>query len=235
MDLAGILLQTDVFRDLSRTDVEELIHDAHERSYGRGQPLWIEGDRAEVLVVVAEGQLKAHRVDRGGREVILGVYGPTAVTGEIGLFHPVGLRWLSLTAMTESRCLLVRRAPLLGFLARHPAAMQRMLEQLSIAAVQVAYSFSGVAFHDIGRRVASLILYLADEHGETTPEGTRIRFQLSQSDVAAYVAASRENVNRALARLVGSGVVSQRAGHFYVHDRAALDEAVRADPEDRPL
>jgi Crp-like helix-turn-helix domain len=120
----------------------------------------------------------------------------------VGLFHPVGIRWLSLSAMTAARCLMVRRAPLLGFLARHPAAMQRMLEQLSMAAVQAAYSFSGVAFDDIGRRVASLILYIADQHGESTSDGLRIRLRLSQGELAGYVAASREGVNRALAALM---------------------------------
>jgi CRP-like cAMP-binding protein len=168
MDPAGILLQTPIFRDLSVQDVEELLPDLRERRYARGQTVWIEGDRAEVMVVLAEGQLKAHRVSRDGREVILGVYGAVAVTGEVGLFHPVGIRWLSLSAMTAARCMMIRRAPLLAFLARHPAAMQRMLEQLSMAAVQAAYSFSGVAFDDIAGRVASLILHLADQHGEST-------------------------------------------------------------------
>ena len=58
MDPAGILLQTPIFRDLSVQDVEELLPDLRERRYARGQTVWIEGDRAEVLVVLAEGQLK---------------------------------------------------------------------------------------------------------------------------------------------------------------------------------
>lgn len=229
MDRTAILLQTPIFRDLSRPGVEELLPDLVERTYARGQTIWTEGDRADAIVVIADGQLKAHRISSEGREVIMSVYRGVSVTGEVGLFHPVGVRWLSLAAMTESRCLLIRRAPLLGFLGRHPAAMQRMLEQLSVAAVQVAYSFSGVAFDDIGHRVARLILYLADHHGQDTPDGLRLRLRLSQGDLAAYVAASRENVNRALADLVAGGVVSQHDGHFYVHDRAALEEATRAD------
>lgn len=227
MDRAGILLQAPVFRDLSRPDVEELLPDLVERTYARGESVWIEGDRAEAIVVIADGQLKAHRLSREGREVIVAVYAGVSVTGEVGLFHPVGVRWLNLSAMTQTRCLLIRRAPLLSFLARHPAAMHRMLEQLSVAAVQVAYSLSGVAFDDIGHRVARLVLFLADEHGESTPEGRRVRLQLSQADLAAYVAASRESVNRALAALVSGGVVSQRGGHFYVHDRAALARAAQ--------
>jgi CRP-like cAMP-binding protein len=228
MDPAGILLQTPIFRDLSVPDVEELLPDLRDRRYDHGQPVWIEGDRAEELVIVAEGQLKAYLVSPDGREVIVGLFSAVTVTGEVGLFHPRGDRWLSLAAMTPTRCLTLRRAPLLTFLARHPAAMQRMLEQLSITAVYAANSLSRVAFDDIGRRVAGAIGALADAHGEPTREGVRIRLRLSQGELAAHVAASRENVNRALSALVAAGVVSQRGGHFYVRDRALLNQAAKA-------
>lgn len=235
VDTAGILLQTAIFRDLSVQDVEELLPDVRQRSFDRGQTIWIEGDRADELVIVAEGQLKAHRVNIDGREVIVGVYPGVGMTGEVGLFHPRGTRWLSLSAMTASTCLMIRRGPLLAFLGRHPAAMQRMLEHLSIVAVQAAYSFSGVAFDDIGHRVADLLVSLVEEYGEETPDGIRLRLRLSQSELAAHVAATRENVNRALSTLVGAGVVSQRGGHFYIHDRAALEQAARAADADADL
>lgn len=228
MDAAAILLQTSLFRDLSRPDVEELLPALHERSYARGQSVWMEGDPADVLAVVAEGQLKAHRVSPEGREVIMLVVPAFGTTGEVGLFHPAGVRWLSLSAMTAARCLMVRRAPLVAFLSRHPAAMQRMLERLSETAVEAAYSFSRVAFDGIGQRVAGLLLSLADSHGEVTPDGVRLTARLSQGELAAHVAASRENVNRSLAALVAAGVVSQHDGHFYVHDRTALEIAARS-------
>ncbi|GAB3257460.1 Crp/Fnr family transcriptional regulator [Nocardioides dilutus] len=223
MDHVGVLHQTPIFRDLAVADLEELAPVVLERHYARGAAVWLEGDRADVLCVVAAGQLKAHRVSPDGREVILAVYGVGAVTGEVGLFHPAGLRWLALSAMTPSRCLMIRRAPLLAFLSRHPAAMQRMLESLSIAAVRAAYSYSGMAFEDIGRRVASLLLFLAQEYGDPDGAGARIRLRLSQGDLAAHVGASRENVNRALARLTAARVVSQHDGHLHVLDLAALE------------
>jgi len=221
------MLQTSIFRDLSVPDVDELRPDLIVRNFGRGQSVWLEGDPADALVILAEGQLKAHRVSPDGRELIVLVITAVGVTGEVGLFHPSGVRWFGLTAMTAARCLMIRRAPLLTFLSRHPAAMQRMLEQLSLTAVIAANSFSQTAFDDIGHRVASLLLSLADEHSEDTADGIRLAPLLSQGELAAQVAASRENVNRALAPLVASGVVSQRNGHFYVHDRAALEAAAR--------
>ena len=226
MDPVGILLQTSAFGDLAPADVEELLPDVSERSYDAGEALWVEGDPALALYVLAEGQVKAHRVGHDGGEVILGIYRGVDIVGEVGLFHPSGVRRLSTTAMTPTRCLRIGRAPLLAFLSRHPLAMERMLERLSAIAGQVAYSFSGLAFDDIRRRVAVALLSLAEEFGEPTGhDGLRIRLRLSQSTLAALVAASRENVNRALASFVSTGAVSQRDAHFHIHDLDALRQA----------
>ena len=99
---------------------------------------------------------------------------------------------------------------------------ERLLEDLSSVTVQAAYSFTGMAFDDIRSRAARTLLGLAEEFGEPVPDGVRIRLELSQRTLAALVAASRENVNRALAPLVAGGVISQSNGHFVVHDLAAL-------------
>ncbi len=232
MDPTGILLQTSVFGDLTAVDVEELLPEVSERTYTAGQSMWIEGDPALALFVVAEGQVKAHRVGYDGGEVILGIYRGVDIVGEVGLFHPTGVRRVSTTAMTPSRCLRIARAPLLAFLAQHPIAMERMLERLSSVAGQAAYSFSGLAFDDIRRRVAAALLGLAEEFGEDTgDQGVRIRLRLSQGTLASLVAASRENVNRALASFVSTGAVSQRHAHFHLHDLGALREAA-APPVD---
>jgi CRP-like cAMP-binding protein len=222
MDRAGVLLQTPIFRDLTRADVEELLPHLTERRYDAGEVIWIEGDPADALHVLVDGTIKSHRLSRDGAEVILDMDIGVDITGEIGLFRPSGIRQVNVTAIEPSTFLLLRRRPLVAFLARHPVAMERMLEQLAGMTVQAAYSFTGMAFDDIRRRAARTLLALADEFGEPTPEGVRIRLELSQRTLGALVAASRENVNRALAPVVTDGVISQRDGHFVVHDRKAL-------------
>jgi CRP-like cAMP-binding protein len=226
MDPAAILLRTSVFAPRTAEAVSELLPELRTRRFDRGRAVWVEGDPARSLHVLVEGQVKSHRVGRDGGQVILGFNDAIDLFGEVGLFHPSGRRRVSVTTMTPVRCLTVPRAPLVRFLARHPVAMERMLERLSTIAGQAAYSFSGLAFDDIRRRVASALLTLADEFGERTePADVRIRLCLSQAVLAALVAASRENVNRALGTLVAAGVVSQRDGHFHVHDLDALRQA----------
>jgi CRP-like cAMP-binding protein len=229
VDPVGILLQTPIFRDLSATDVEELLPDLREKSFARGESVWFEGDPADLLYIVAEGQLKSYRVGRDGGEVILLLQSGLDVAGEVGLFHPSAKRRVSVSAMVPTRCFMLARAPLIAFLARHPVAMERMLERLSSMAGKAADAFSGVAFDDIRRRVAIALLGLAEEFGEPTPDqGVRIRLRLSQGTLAALVAASRENVNRALSAFVSTGAVSQHDGHFHLHDLATLKQAATA-------
>lgn len=222
MDRAGILLQTPIFGDLARGDVEELLPHLTERRYDAGQSVWIEGERAEAIYLVAEGTLKSHRLSREGGEVILAFHDAVGVTGEIGLFHASRTRQVNVSAVTPARCLLLSRRPLVTFLGRHPAAMERLLELVAGHAVTVAYSFTGMAFDEIRQRAARTLLRLAEEFGEPVSGGTRIRLELSQRTLAALVAGSRENVNRALAPLFASGAISQSNAHFVVHDRAAL-------------
>jgi CRP-like cAMP-binding protein len=224
VDPARILLGTSIFRGQRPEDVAELLPHLRERRFARGEPVWLEGDAAEALYVVAQGQLKSHRVSRDGAEIILRLHPAGDCTGEVGLFHPTLVRQVSVSAMEPSICLLLPRAPLVAFLAEHPAVMLQLLEQLSVMAVASAYSFSGVAFDDIRTRVAVALRALAQEFGEPADGGVRIRLRLSQTALAALVAASRENVNRALSSLISAGTVSQSEGHFYVHDLTALAE-----------
>lgn len=225
MDRTRVLLDTPIFRDLDAQDVQELVAVLRQRTYRRGESVWFEGDPAESLLFLVEGQLKSYRVSRDGAEVILAFNSAVDVAGEVGLFHPSGLRQVSVSAMEPTVCLALDRPRLIAFLARHPTAMERMLQRLSTMTVRAAYSFSGMAFDDIQRRVASALLALVDEFGEPTEAGVRIRLRLSQATLGALVAASRENVNRALSSFVSLGAVSQRDGHFLVHDRAALERA----------
>ena len=223
MDAVDLLLGTSVFRGMRRDDVAEMLPHLRERRFARGETVWREGDAADSLYVVATGQLKSHRISRDGAEVILALHTAGECTGEVGMFHPSGLRQVNVSAMSVSHCLTLHRDPLLAFVARHPLALRQLLGQLALMTVQAAYSFSGVAFDDIRTRVARTLLDLGEGFGEPAPDGgVRIRLQLSQGTLAALVAASRENVNRALAGFLAEGIVSQRQGHFHLHDRPAL-------------
>jgi CRP-like cAMP-binding protein len=228
MDLAGVLLGCDLFCELSRAEVEELVPHVRTVRFDRGEQIWNEGTPAVELYVIAKGQVKSYRVSRDGAELILELASAGDCLGEVGLFHPGGVRLVCAAAMEPTVCLMIGREPLVEFMARHPVVMLRMFETLSETAGRAAYSLTDVAFEDIRRRVARTLLALVREQGEASTAGERIRLKLSQTTLASMVAASRENVNRALGTFIFNGVVSQRDGFFFVHDRQALERAAQS-------
>jgi CRP/FNR family cyclic AMP-dependent transcriptional regulator len=76
--------------------------------------------------------------------------------------------------------------------------------------------------------VASQLLALAREYGESTPQGTRVPMRLTQSDLAGLAGASRVRVNQALGYFRKRGLISMdREGHFTVRDEDALARRTR--------
>jgi CRP-like cAMP-binding protein len=63
---------------------------------------------------------------------------------------------------------------------------------------------------------------LAEQHGEVVAGGVRISVRLPQAELAAMVGANRENVNRALARMVSLEIVTMERGHITIVDADRL-------------
>jgi CRP/FNR family transcriptional regulator len=235
------LLQTTVFGELARERIAALLPAMRMHSLARGQLAFAQGDPADAMFVVAEGQLKQYTVGRDGAELIFTLALPGDLFGQVGVFDPSGRRSASAEAMVPSQVVKIERDPMLEFFTHNPLAMRRMFEHLSVLAREVGRTLLGVAHEEIRARVAQALLRLAVEHSEKTNQGLRIPVRLSQTTLGAIVGATRENVNRAVAVLLAAGDLSHRDGFYVVHCRAALEALgagqatqTRAGPDDPP-
>lgn len=217
------LLQTTVFGDIPRERIAALLPAVRALCLARGQVAFAEGDPADALFVVAEGQLKQYTTGRDGTELIFTLALPGDLFGQVGVFDPSGCRSASAEAMAPSEVVKIEREPLLEFFTHNPPAMRRMFEHLSVVARGVGRTLFDVAHEEIRARVAQALLRLAVEHSETTREGLRIPVRMSQATLGSIVGASRENVNRALVALMAAGCLSHRDGFYVVHRRAELE------------
>jgi CRP-like cAMP-binding protein len=65
----------------------------------------------------------------------------------------------------------------------------------------------GLAFLDVYARVADKLLELADRYGVKRDEGIEIGLQLTQAELATWVAATREHVNKVLGTFRDQGLI----------------------------
>lgn len=196
-------------------------------SLARGQRLWSEGDEARDVFVLAEGAILISRTGPGGEELIIKIYVEGDVLGKIDAFAE-GRRLSDAVAASPVTCFALPAEALQELAGRNPVVGRRLLRELSETSRAQLEATTDIAFRDIKARVARKLLDLADSHGLEAGKGGRIDIplDLTQGHLAAMVAASRANVNRALAVLMAEGSVDHRRGRFSVLRRGKLEAAM---------
>ena len=86
-----------------------------------------------------------------------------------------------------------------------------------------------IALLDLPARLARLLTKLAQEYGTAGPDGVRIRLKLSQKDLSALIATTRESVNKQLRLWREEGVLDEEGGNIVIRKPEVLS-AFMPDP-----
>ena len=174
------------------------------RAVTRGHVVFREGDAGDRLFVVVEGKVKISRASSDGRENLLAVLGPGEMFGELSLFDP-GPRTATATAITESTLASLDHDDLRPVLLERPGVAVNLLRALAQRLRRTNEAMADLVFSDVPGRVAKALLDLSDKFGEAETDGLRVRHDLTQEELAQFVGASRETVNKALSEFANRG------------------------------
>jgi len=81
--------------------------------------------------------------------------------------------------------------------------------------------------HDVGQRLAELLLAEAKSTGESGPRGIELDPHLSKERIATRIGSVREVVSRALARLEREGLVVSEGRRIIIPDPKRLAEYIK--------
>ncbi len=210
-----VLAATDLFAGLGRDDLDALALLAGERRAARDTLVVRRGELDCSLMVLVSGRLRVSAVSPEGREVTLRLMEAGTFIGEIALLDGRA-RSADVSAMLDSVLLVVERATFLQFLTPRPELMLRLMSILCERLRRSSAAFEDVALSSLSSRLAKLLLDLASQHGRPVPDGVRIRLKLSQKELSAQVAATRERVNKQLRQWHEQGVLGEAEGDMVV-------------------
>ena len=111
----------ELFSRLPRELLDQLLRHGHEVRFESGETLMSRGEVSDTLMLVMSGSV---RVERPGRTLTLG---PGALIGEIEVLDPGAGRMATITAETDTTCVVVTRSELLEGLAADPQAAIALL------------------------------------------------------------------------------------------------------------
>ncbi len=116
----------------------------------------------------------------------------------------------------------MHRNDFLDLMDRNPKIGRLLVIALSDRLRAANAIIAATTSQDIRSRLASLLLNLADQFGESVGNGTRITLRLTNQEMANMIGTTRETVNRTLNRFWDEQLVDMRTAHVVVVEPGKL-------------
>jgi len=203
------------FADLGIEEIKRIDNDLTERSFARGEVLFLEGEPCQGLYIVASGRIRVFVSSAEGREQVILI----AKAGDTFNDAPVfdgGASPASASAMEPSNVYIVPREMVLSLLADCPAALSiitLLVERLR----HLTRLVEDLSFHSVVSRLARTLLDLAVVEGGNSP----VR-RLTQEEMAAMVGTVRDVIGRTLRALERTGAIKIEGDSIFIVDAEML-------------
>jgi CRP/FNR family cyclic AMP-dependent transcriptional regulator len=196
------------------------------RAFGANVTFIHQGDEAGAVIALLRGRVKIVATAQGGREAIVAVRGPGDLIGELAAIDG-GPRSTSVTTLEPVELLLVPRSEFTALLEQRPRVAVVILRMLAAHLRYAGAQQAQFATHDVVGRLAQRLLELSERFGVQCEEGIEIELPVSQEELASWIGASREAVNKAFQLLRSLRIVQTRRRRVTVLDVQALEHRAR--------
>ena len=195
---ARLLGANPFFAGLGEAAVEAIASLCVTRSLAADEVLFFKGDPGDALFAVRRGQIRIATGTRAGRRLTLNILGAGDVFGEIALLDGRE-RTADAVATEPTEVFMVRRRDLLSPLERQPAVAIGIIELLCQRLRWMSERMEESVLMPLSARLARRLLALAEDFGAEV--------HVSQEELAVFVGATRESVNRQLQAWKRQGLI----------------------------
>jgi len=215
------LRKTKLFGSLDEKALSWLAVRAEEQHLTSGEMLFFSGEPATGLFVVVDGTIRAFQQNSDGREQVMHIDTAGATLGDVPVFDD-GPYPASAVAQVDSEVLFLGRAAIHQFCLQNPKFALIALKLMAERVRRHAQLVDILSFHEVGQRLAILLLAEAKEADAGNEECVSFRLALSNHEIATRIGSVRDVVSRALTRLQQLGLVTVKARSITILSLRAL-------------
>ena len=209
-----------LFAGLSETELSKIAPCLSKRTFAKGAYLFFSGSPILNIYLVESGLIRMFFTNTVGQEFLLNLAGPGATIG-FPILREGQTRLLGGAALLPSTLLVLSMEDTNYFMKRYPRFLHNVYGYVDTSIRKLLLYARGLATISLQGRIATLLLSLTeDDKGQGVKN--EVELPLTQSDIAAWVGASRGALNRALTRLEQLGLIHVEAQKFIILDRPGL-------------
>lgn len=221
IDKISALRRTMLFGELGETDLSALANRAVERRLAKGEVLFMSGDEAAGLFVIAEGSIRAFREGLDGREQVIHVERAGATIAEVPVFddrpYPS-----TVAAEEETLVLFIDKRDVKRLCLEHPNIALAAVKILAGRLRRCAELVEALSLREVDQRLAHWLLGEARIRGTRIENGLQCTLVLTNQQIAARIGSVREVVSRAFTRLQQNELIQVEGRMIIIPDEKAL-------------
>jgi CRP/FNR family transcriptional regulator len=211
----AVLARHPFFAALGTDALDAVVRRAVIRVYEKNALVYVEGEPAPGLYVIASGKVRVFKTSEDGREQDLFHASASESINEASAFD--GAPTIANAQATESSVvLLIGREALAELMRQYPQISAAVVRVFGARLRELASLAGDLSLRDVVSRMARLLLRLAGPSA-TVKVPTR-------TELAAMVGTVREVATRTLRHLESRGVIRLERGSVVILDRARLEQ-----------
>ncbi len=214
----NIIANVPLFGGLPTENLQDLKQIALEKTYTRGETIFLDGDDGNGFYVVLEGKVKVSKISAEGKEQILHIFGPGEPFGEVPVFagkpFPANAQ-----ALSKSILAFFPKKRFIALINANPSLALNMLAVLSNRLRQFTVQVENLSLKEVPERLASYLLILSGEQGDRND----VTLPISKGQLASLLGTIPETLSRIFAKMSTSGLIAVSGRQITILDRQELE------------
>jgi CRP/FNR family transcriptional regulator, cyclic AMP receptor protein len=199
------------------------------RSFGRyrkGEIVVSQGDPADAVFYIQSGEVKLTVVSEQGKEAVVAMLRTNDFFGE-GCLAGQARRIATVAAMTDSVIVRLEKAAIVRVIRQEPAFSEMFIAHLVARAIRVEADLVDQLFNSSEKRLARLLLLLANFGKEEKPEP--VLAKISQETLADMIGTTRSRVSYFMNKFRKLGFIDYNGCNGCIEVRSSLLNVVLHD------
>jgi CRP/FNR family transcriptional regulator len=213
------LKKSEIFSVLKEKELREISSLFEEVKIKKNNYAFIEGESSKWLYLVAKGRIKIFKNTSAGKDIILEIKSPGDIFGCISVLdnkpYPA-----SAQAMEPTSLIRISRQNLLKILETYPVLKLNIARYFSERLKDAHDLLKNIATERVERRIASMLLKLAEKAGTKEDDYIKIDFPLTRQEIAEMVGTTVETCIRTLSKFRKRGMVKSSRNRILINSNA---------------
>lgn len=193
----------------------------------QGSHIFQEGELSEDIFLIKSGAIQISQQTESGKELTLRICHTGNIIGENALFCHFQYHSTTATALVHSELLYISKSKLEILLSEHSLLLVDYLKWVQVENIKNQTRMRDLVIHGKKGALFSTLIRMANTYGEVQENGNIfINFSLTNSEIAALCATSREMINRMLNELKKKNIITFEKGYITIIDIEFLKKEI---------